>query len=124
MDLKSKLAQAKAQNWPSKSFTIPDVGEVLLKCLPLGELDEYNQARWREQDAKKTNRNARALLIAKCLFDPETGERVYSDSEVSEVSAMPSRIFNRIAAECQKLCGMFESVDDAEKNSEAAPNES
>lgn len=65
--------------------------------------------------------NIRARLVAKCIVDPETGNRMFSDAEAADLGKQPARIIIRLFDIAQKLNAMTgEDVKELQGKSEAA----
>lgn len=63
--------------------------------------------------------NFRAKLVAKCMVDPATGERVFSDKQVQLLGRKNGRVIKRLYNIAQRLSGMTEESKEAAKgNSE------
>ena len=67
--------------------------------------------------------NMTARLSAACIVDPDTGDRLFSDAEVRELANKSGVALQRVFRAAQALNGMGAgAVEDAEKNSAAAPS--
>ena len=94
----------------------------LVRELSAGLRDDYEQGMVKTVDGKRQAdlTNMRAKLIAPCLIDEETGAPMFT---VEELSAAPASFLEPLWIASQRLNGMGPSaVEDAVKNSEAAPS--
>ncbi len=67
--------------------------------------------------------NFRAKLLVKCLFDPETGERIFGDNEVNVLGAKSGVVLDRLHDIAHRLSGMDDGAPArAEGNSDADPS--
>lgn len=66
--------------------------------------------------------NIRARLVAKCVVDPETGARMFSDAEADGLGRQSSKIIARLFDVAQRLNALTDSdVKELQGKSEAAP---
>ena len=69
-----------------------------------------------ERDIKKGVKNIRASLVVRCLTD-EAGVRLFTDSEIAEVGAMPASVIDKLYEHCQRLSGLgAKDAEELEKN--------
>jgi hypothetical protein len=65
----------------------------------------------------------RSKLLVKCLFDPETDERVFQDNEVQKLGTKSGRVIERLFELAGTLSGMSDDSEaEARGNSPAAPS--
>lgn len=70
------------------------------------------------QDIELRLSDFRARLVVKCLYDPETNERIFADSEVSALGAKSAVVLERLFKIAQRLSGMdADALARAEGNS-------
>ena len=63
----------------------------------------------------------RSKLLVKCLFDPESGERVFADNEAQKLGAKSGQVIERLFEVAGRLSGMADSsVEAARGNSVTA----
>lgn len=63
------------------------------------------------------------VLIASC-FDPETGARVFTDSDVKALSDKSAAVLERLATRCMELSGLSDAaVKRLGKDSETTPSD-
>lgn len=77
------------------------------------------------QDVELRLADFRARLVVKCLYDPETGERVFADNEVSALGGKSAVVLERLFKVAQRLSGLdAEALPRAEGNSEGDQSDS
>jgi len=91
-------------------------GLVSLRGLTAGERDSWEQYVYSERDIKKGVKNIRASLVVRCITD-EAGVRLFTDSEIAEVGAMPASAIDKLYEHCQRLSGLgAKDAEELEKN--------
>ena len=66
--------------------------------------------------------NVRAKLLVKCIIDPETGERVFTEQQINALGEKSGKVLDRLFEKASELSGLSEEdVEDLAKNSEAGP---
>jgi len=91
-------------------------GLVSLRGLTAGERDSWEQYVYSERDIKKGVKNIRASLVVRCITD-EAGVRLFTDSEIAEVGAMPASVIDKLYEHCQRLSGLgAKDAEELEKN--------
>src|SRR5262245_42675456 len=55
----------------------------------------------------------RASLVASCLRDPNTNERLFGDSDVAKLNEKSSLVISRLFTICTRLSGISQEVVDA-----------
>jgi len=86
----------------------------------LKRISGYYMAEWREwsnSDKPEIKRLERAKLLQLCIHDPESGNRVYDDIEVTQIIGLGSIDIDEIYFECLRVNGYGEQGrDDILKN--------
>jgi hypothetical protein len=91
-------------------------GLVSLRGLSGSERDLWEQEVFSQRDIKKGVKNIRASLVVRCLTD-EAGVRLFTDSEIAEVGAMPASVIDKLYEHCQRLSGLgAKDAEELEKN--------
>jgi hypothetical protein len=66
--------------------------------------------------------NVRAKLLVKCIIDPETGNRVFTEQQINALGEKSGKVLDRLFEKASELSGLSEEdVEDLAKNSEAGP---
>ncbi|GEM_PF-582808 len=69
------------------------------------------------KDMEVQLRDFRSRLVVKCLYDPETDERIFRDDEAAQLGAKAGKVIDRLFDMAQELSGMTEgAVTRAEGN--------
>ncbi|MGH7341913.1 MAG: hypothetical protein ACREKH_15590 [Candidatus Rokuibacteriota bacterium] len=77
------------------------------------------------QDIELRLANFRSRLLVKCLFDPETDERIFEDNEVNALGGKAGNVIDRLFDVAQAMSGMDSgAAARAEGNSESDPSDS
>lgn len=88
--------------------------------LQVKQLTGYAMAEWREyanSDDPKVSRLSRAKLLQLCLYDPESGQRLYEDNEVTQLIGHAGIEIDRVFNECLRVNGYgTEGREDILKN--------
>ena len=133
MSLLNHAAIVAAQDLKTEDVDVPEWGgAVRLREMTAKERDAYETATFvmatEVVDGKPQTKvtpntiNLRARLVALCLVDEE-GHRCFGDDETEALGAKSAAALARCFAVAQKLNGMGAAgVDEAEKNSTAAPS--
>lgn len=67
--------------------------------------------------------NYRARMLVRCLFDPETGERIFSDRDAGMLGKKSGRTLEHLYVVATQLSGMREeSEEEATENLEGDPS--
>jgi hypothetical protein len=77
--------------WPDADGT---PGVVGIRVLTVGDRDAYEND-W-ILNKQKGVENFRTKFLAKCLCNPDTGDRLFSDSEVAVLSQKSARVMGRL----------------------------
>lgn len=73
------------------------------------------------QDIELRLADFRSRLLVKCLFDPDSDERIFADNEVRGLGAKSGAVIERLFDVARRMSGMDQSsADAAEGNSVAA----
>lgn len=74
-------------------------------------------------DVELRLQNYRSKLLVKCLFDPESGERIFTERDVPELGKRSGVVIDRLFDIARELSGMGdEALEAARGNSGAAPS--
>ena len=94
----------------------------------LRELTGAERDAWEAQMVKVINGrreadldNLRAKLVAACLVDGETGDRLFDEKTVSQLGNKSAITLDRLFKIAQRMNGM-DGVEEQQKNSSAAPS--
>ena len=95
---------------PREEVSVPELGgTVIVQGMSAAQRDAFEASlmvgRGRRRDINTAN--LRAKLIAFCVVD-ETGQRVFSDEDVTALGEVRVDVVNRIFAVAQKLSGVSE----------------
>lgn len=89
---------------------------VCIQALP-GYLRDRYESSLSVREGKKVipnMENARARLVAMCMIDPDTRERLYSDKEVEALGKRSAKALDRVWDACRDLSGLrAEAVEEA-----------
>lgn len=101
-------------------------GDVAVRQLTGAERDVFETSLVRTTpDGKREPdlANMSAKLVAACLVDGETGDRLFSDADIQRLANKSATALRRVFEVAQRLNGMGAgAVEAVEKNSEAAPS--
>lgn len=101
-------------------------GDVAVRQLTGAERDAFEQGLVRTgPDGKREAdlANMSAKLVAACLVDGTTGDRLFSDSDIDRLANKSATALRRVFEAAQRLNGMGAgAVEAVEKNSPAAPS--
>jgi hypothetical protein len=113
----------------SKDIDVPEWGvEAHVVELTSEELDKWNSSVFKTKGARVTSvslSGQTARLVALAVRDPETGERIFSDSDIPSIQRLPAAGGNRIAKVARELSLIQdenEDEDPAEENLELSQN--
>lgn len=88
--------------------------DVMIRELTGSERDSYEASivgNKRKSDTIDLT-DVRARLVARCLIDPETGERIYKDNEAHIVGKLPGAGLDVIYERCKELSGISKKDED------------
>lgn len=80
---------------PIEKVRVKEWGQTVgIRVLTVGERDSYE----REWIGKKEQgiENFRAKYLARCLCHPDSGERLFTDDQITELSRKSSRVIGRL----------------------------
>lgn len=99
--------------------------EIEVRSMALGERNEMLQ-RASEGEGDTNIQSVYPEMVVRCSYDPETGERVFSQDDVEFINTRRADLVDKLALAAMKLSGMDEdSVDEeAKKSSETEVSES
>lgn len=124
-DLRARIFTPRAL--PTKTVTSKHMADVTLELRTLTYGDRAKLVRaCKDEETGEIDgiRLTFAALIA-CAFDPETGEKVFSEGDTETVEALPGVLLDDWAFPALQLNGLSpDAVSDAAKNSEATPSSS
>jgi len=108
-----------AMELKTEDVEVPELKETLR----LRELTGTERARYEGEivgDGNKRNfENVRAGMVARSIVDPDTGERVFHDSDIPVIGQWPASVLDRLFTVCQRLSSLRnEDLEDLRKNSE------
>lgn len=113
----------------SKDLDVTEWGvEVHVVELTSEELDKWNSSVFKTKGARVTSvslSGQTARLVALAVRDPETGERIFADSDIPSIQRLPAAGGNRIAKVARELSLIQDEEDEedpAEGNLEQSPN--
>lgn len=128
MDFLSKDEILQAQDVLREEVAVPEWGgKVLVRGLTGAERDAFESTVVMSQNGRRTVRynlaNFRARLIAMTVIDPDSGARLFDDSDVLALGQKSAAALQRVFEVAQRLSGLSEQdVEDLTKNSESGPN--
>lgn len=109
----NKAAILAADDLPRESVTVPEWGgEVLVRTMTGTERDAFESSLL---DKDKRLENMRARLVSLTLCD-ESGERMFSDDEVTALGKKSAIALDRVFAVAQRLNGIGGEAVDTAKN--------
>lgn len=120
-----------ADDLPFEDHPVPEWGNIKVRVRGLTgtQRDAYEArivaVKQGGKDVELRLANFRARLVVKCLLDPETNERIFSDDEVGVLGSKSGAVLDRLHDVAHRLSGMDdEATARAEGNSEADPSDS
>lgn len=100
----TKEAIVAAKDLPIEEVEVPEWGgSVTVKGMSLATRSAYETACFK--DGKFVGGNFRAEIVARCIVD-ETGNRIFSDTEVELLAGKSGAALERIFPVALRLCGM------------------
>lgn len=123
MDLRDKILAA--ADIPSETVTIPEWDvELLVKGMSAGDRISLMQSAY---DQKTQQVNMAAVypdVVVSCVFDPKTGDPVFTDADKTAILAKSSAAVEKIADVGLRLSGIGKDADDAAgKDSSSTPSD-
>lgn len=129
MNLKDQILGA--DDRLSEDVPVPEWENVKVRVRGLSgsERDAYEaklvQVRSVGKDVELRLKDFRSRLLVRCLYDPETDERIFGDNEVASLGSKSGVVIDRLHDVAIRLSGMdSEAVGRAEGNSESDPSDS
>jgi hypothetical protein len=119
-----------AEDIPHEDVDVPEWGVKLqVRGLSGTERDAYEAKAVALKNAGKDVelrlRNFRSRFVVKCLFDPATGERVFTEGEADALGAKSAIVIDRLFDVARRMSGMDEdALSRAEGNSETDQSDS
>jgi len=118
-NLKSRILAA--EDRPFEDLDVPEWGvKVRLRGMSGTDRDAWEAKavalKRGGQDVELSLADWRSRLVTKCLFDPETDERIFTDGEVSKLGAKAATVIERLFGLARRLSGLD---DDAEEEADA-----
>lgn len=109
MGLKDQILAA--EDLPSENVDVPEWGvTVQVKGMTGSDRDAYEAKgvsfKKGGQDVEVQLADFRIRLLVKCLYDPESGERLFSDNEVKQLGSKSGVILERLYEVASRLSGM------------------
>jgi hypothetical protein len=106
------IIRVEVKEWPDADGK---PGVVGIRVLTVGDRDAYEND-WVLNKSKGVE-NFRTKFLAKCLCNPETGERLFNDEEVSLLSKKSAKVMGRLWEQAMKHNALTEAdVDELAKN--------
>lgn len=111
-----------------RDVEIPEWGGITVRVKALNDqqLGEYQTKTMQMRSQKGGDgvdismQNRRAEIVVKCLYDPETDERVFSDRDATKLAGKNAGVISGLFALINSLSGLDRSfeqrLDDAEGN--------
>lgn len=115
---------------PAPQFGVEEVEVRELTAAGQDEWDEeYFSKEVKDEEGKTQflpeNRNLRARFLVRVLFDPETGERIFSNEDAEMLGQLPGQALSEPFRVARELNGLsVPAVEDEGKNSDGAPPDS
>src|SRR6185437_6804107 len=101
----------KADGPPAEEVEIPELGgTVLVRGMTGRERDDF-EARTivrRGNEMVPDAGNIRARMVACCVIDEDTGQRMFTESDAGALGELPARVIIRIAEVAARLSGIGE----------------
>lgn len=121
----SRDAILQATSLPSEETEVPEWGgTVLVRGLNGQGRDEFEASTMvvRNGKAYPDTANVRAKLVARCVIDHDTGEPMFTQSDVHALGQLSGAALDRVFTVASRLSGLSEAdVAELEGNSPAAP---
>jgi len=106
------IIRLKVKEWPDADGKPGEVGN---RVLTDGDRDAYEND-WVLNKSKGVE-NFRTKFLAKCLCNPETGERLFSDEEISVLASKSAKVMGRLWEQAMKHNALTEAdVEELAKN--------
>ena len=103
-----------------KEWKLPDGSPMTLgiRVLTVGDRDAFEGEMLRAKESGYASmENFRAKYLARCLCHPETGERLFSDEQISQLGQKSSKVISRLFDRAMKHNAMTQDdVEELAKN--------
>lgn len=114
VDLRAALLQT-ASNIPEETIVVGDGLKVLVRGMLARDADQM-MTRAAEKDGGLQQMYPQFVVIG--AHDPDTGKRLFRESDIDAILSMPAQITNEIATATMRLSGLTdEAKKDAGKDS-------
>ena len=93
---------------------------IEMRSITAADLEAWQWETYQQNkdDTRANKSNLRTRLVVRCAFDPDTGEKVFTDADVDALNLKPSKIIERLYKVAEKLNAVTEKdVNDLAKNS-------
>lgn len=131
-----KILEETGADLPTKLVAVPEwakalgaaEGEevfVLIRTLTGAERDNYESSltTQRGKDRVVNLQNARAKLVALCMIDENTGDRLFSDREIGVLGKRSAAALDRLFDACRELSGLSsKAVEELTEEMKESPN--
>jgi len=112
-----------ADDLPFEDLDVPEWGvKVRVRGLTGTDRDAYEAKsvalRRGGQDIELRLANFRSRLVVKCLYDPETGERIFGDNETAQLGAKAARVIERLFDIANRLSALVDDESDTDDEAE------
>jgi hypothetical protein len=108
MTASKSLILSLAASIPVEAVSIPGVAEpISVRGLTAGERDAFEAACFvGKGNSREMNfENLRARLLVRCICDAG-GKRLFADSDVEQIAALPAKVVDPLFEVAQRLSGM------------------
>lgn len=96
-----------------------DGKEVEIRVMSVGERRDFLKSS-NDEDGNQDAALLEAAIIIECVYDPETGKRVFEPTDRDTLVSLPAPILDELAEPCLEINGLLvNSVDAALKNLKA-----
>lgn len=118
-----------AQDITTEVVPVPEWGgDVMVRGLSGLERDAFeatiiSQNGMQRRRVQMNLTNFRAKLVARCVVDPDTQQRMFSDEEAARLGKKSAAALQRVFNVAQRLSGLSEEdIEELTKNFESEPN--
>ena len=95
---------------PKETFEIPGIGTIYVQGLSNIEAHQWRQDCKQDDKGRIADDYADAKLIVRCVRD-EAGQRLFSETHITQVVELPELIVKGLVEKCMKLCGIGADAD-------------
>lgn len=116
-----------AQDRATIKIEVPEWGGTTKKpaVVTLQEIEAGQRDEWEKlvmENGLTSAPHIRARMVAQCMIDPDTGDRVFDVASVPALSRKGSLVMDRLFGACMDLNGLRKKdLDDLAKNSDGTP---